>query len=833
MSNAETKNAENKLENLQAISDYCASKIRPQKEDMKSAESKLQNALSVLFAKKSEIVAKKLEEENALKEAARIAEAKANNVEETAVAVEIVETVSIEEEPKTEEIKEVKEEKPASDGGYTSSKTFDISGARPDYQQRQQQPRPQQQQTQRPPYQQQSRPNNNMRTGGGAAPIIEHPKNVKSNNNNDAAKKKKTFERDDAARRAAAKKSGGKKGFDNTFIDENGEVLFRHIKARRSKKQEFVKPQDVKIDYAVINSEEITIKSLSEKIGVTAPQIIKKLFELGDTKTINQNISFEQAELIALEFGVTIELKLDKTAEEKMLDLIVDDAGSSELVKRPPVVTIMGHVDHGKTSLLDYIRKANVVSGEAGGITQHIGAYTIQLNGQPITFLDTPGHEAFTSMRLRGAMVTDIAVIVVAADDGIMPQTVEAINHAKKANVSIIVAVNKMDKPDANPERIKQQLTNYDIVPEEWGGDVIVCPVSAKSGEGVTALLENILLLADIKELKASVNCAAQGSIIEARLDKGTGPVATVLVQNGTLHVSDFVVAGTTIGKIRAMTDYLGNRVKEAGPSIAVAVLGFQDVPNAGDQMIVVKDEKLSKQVAEERRVRERSSISGASSKRTLEEIFKNSADADKKNLNVIIKGDVQGSVEAIKQAMEKLSDSKDEDGLKISVLHAAVGAVNESDVMLADTSDSIIIAFNVRPDPKARQLSDRSGVDIRTYRIIYDVINDITAALEGMLEPTFREEVLGHAEVREVFKITGVGAIAGSYVLDGKIVRNAKVRVLRDNIVVFEGNISSLKRMKDDVKDVSFGYECGIGIEKFNDIKKDDIIEAFSMEKE
>ncbi len=583
----------------------------------------------------------------------------------------------------------------------------------------------------------------------------------------------------------------------------------------------------------MLTSENIPIKVFSEKIGKSATEIVKKLFDMGKFATINDVITFEEAELVAVDYDITLELKLDKTAEDKLKDIIdTQQVDTAKLVKRPPIVTIMGHVDHGKTSLLDYIRKSNVVMSEAGGITQHIGAYTIDLNGEKITFLDTPGHEAFTAMRRRGANVTDIAIIVVAADDGIMPQTVEAINHAKEAGVSIVVAVNKIDKTDGNLDRIKQQLTNYNLLPEDWGGDTMVCPVSAKTGQGVKELLENVLLVAEVMELKANKKCPATGSIIEVSLDKGKGPVATILVQNGTLKVSDYIVAGTAIGKIRDMTDYTGKRVKEAFPSYAVQVQGFSEVPNAGDIMVVVKDEKLAKKVAQERADKERSEMQMRSNARSLDDMFKNVQSSDMKVLTLIIKGDVQGSVEAVKQSLLKLNDDMKEDNVKINIIHSAVGAINESDIMLADTANNaVIIAFNVKAEAKAQALADRSGIEIKHYSIIYDTINDIEKALKGMLEPTYREVILGHAEVRATFRISNFGTIAGSYITDGKVARNSKVRLVRDNIIIYEGVLSSLKREKDDAKEVASGYECGIGLEKFNDVKVGDTIESYILE--
>ncbi len=666
--------------------------------------------------------------------------------------------------------------------------------------------------------------------GGAKFAPIDLPKDTKKKKVNSDKPNKAV---DDSKR--LNKKTMIRKGYISEDIDINSELddnaTIRHFKVKKTKKQEFVQPTAI-IEHAIVNTNPVAIKTLGEKIGKTATELVKKLFILGQMCTVNDSVDFETAELIAGEYNVTLELQLDKTAEDRLKDIMSVSEMSENLVKRPPIVTIMGHVDHGKTSLLDYIRKSHVTSGEAGGITQHIGAYTISVKGEKITFLDTPGHEAFITMRKRGAMVTDIAIIVVAADDGIMPQTQEAISHAREAGVSIMVAINKIDKPEANIERVKQDLTNYGLVPEEWGGDVIVCPVSAKTGEGVDNLLENITLLAEVKELKADPKVSAQGSILEARLDKGTGPVATVLVQNGTLNVKDFVVAGTAIGTVRAMIDDKNNSLKEAGPAVAVSVLGFKEVPSAGDQLIVVKDEKLAKQVASERAKQEREQMQKISSKKNLEDMFKNMAEGEKKVLPIIIKGDVQGSVEAVKEALEKLSNEMSEDGVKITFPLTAVGAVNESDAMLAETANAIIIAFNVRPDPKAKAYAERNKIDIKYFRVIYELIDTIRKAMDGMLEPTFEENIIGHAEVREVFNITGVGTIAGSYVTDGKVMRNAKIRFLRDNIVIYEGSISSLKRMKDDVKEVAKGYECGIGLEGISDIKIGDTMEAFVMEK-
>lgn len=640
----------------------------------------------------------------------------------------------------------------------------------------------------------------------------------------------KAFSKDEN-KKSLSKRDLFKKGYSYDTTLESDDDMARYVKVKKAKKESNA-PQYVKIDHAVINSENISIKAFSEKIGKSATEIVKKLFDMGKFATINDSISFEEAELVAVDYDITLELKVDKTAEDKLKDIIADTKDATKLVKRPPIVTIMGHVDHGKTSLLDYIRKTNVVQSEAGGITQHIGAYTIDLNGEKITFLDTPGHEAFTAMRRRGANVTDIAIIVIAADDGIMPQTVEAINHAKEAGVAIIVAANKIDKTDGNLDKLKQQMTNYDLLPEDWGGDVMVCPVSAKTGQGVHELLENVLLVAEVLDLKANKKCPATGSIIEARLDKGKGPVATVLVQNGTLKVSDYVVAGTAIGKIRDMTDYSGKRVKEAFPSYAVQVQGFSEVPNAGDIMVAVKDEKLAKKVAQERADKERSEMQARSNARSLDDMFRNVDSKDTKVLTLIVKADVQGSVEAVKQSLLKLNDEMKEDNVKINIIHGAVGAINESDVMLADTANAVIIAFNIKPEPKAAALAERSGIEIKQYSIIYDAIEDITRALKGMLEPTYKEVVIGHAEVRATFKISNVGTIAGSYVTDGKVARNSKVRLMRGKDIVYEGTLCSLKREKDDAKEVAAGYECGIGLEKFNDIKVGDIVESYIMER-
>ena len=605
--------------------------------------------------------------------------------------------------------------------------------------------------------------------------------------------------------------------------DEDG-----NFGGRKKKRQQAPapKPEPVKIEKAVITSETITVKELSEKIGKPVAEIIKKLFILGIMATINQEIDFDTCSLIASDYDIELEQNIAKSYEDVLLEG-VDEDESKDLVERPPVVTIMGHVDHGKTSLLDAIRHSSITEGEAGGITQHIGAYTVTCNGRQITFIDTPGHEAFTAMRARGAQVTDIVILVVAADDGIMPQTVEAINHSKAAGVPIIVAINKMDKPTANPDRVKQQLTEYGLVSEEWGGDTICVPVSAKTKQGLDNLLEMVLLQADVLELKANPNRMAKGIIIEAELDKGRGPIATVLVQNGTLKVGDPIVAGMAYGRVRAMMDANGRRATKAGPRTPVEVRGFNEVPSAGDMRNAAEIDKLSRQVAEERRDKLKAEQLKNTQKVSLDDLFNQIAEGQMKDLNIIIKADVQGSVEAVRQALEKLSN----DEVRVKCIHGAVGAITDSDVIFASASNAIVIGFNVRPNASARALAEKENVDIRLYRIIYNAIEDIQNAMKGLFKPVYKEVELGRISVRNTFKVSGVGTIAGAYVQDGKVSRNAQVRVVRDGIVVHEGRISSLKRFKDDVKEVAAGYECGIGIENFNDIHEGDTIEAFVME--
>ena len=590
----------------------------------------------------------------------------------------------------------------------------------------------------------------------------------------------------------------------------------------RLRKQEAMKAKQQPLKVSI--PDEISVGELASRLKVTAAEVVKRLMMMGMMVTVNQIIDYDTAYLIADELGAVVSKEVVVTIEEKLFN---EEQDSEESLKeRPPVVCVMGHVDHGKTSLLDAIRHTNVTKGEAGGITQHIGAYTVQINGKDITFLDTPGHEAFTAMRARGAQATDIAILVVAADDGIMPQTVEAINHAKAAGVEIIVAINKIDKPAANPEAVKTELTNYSLVPEEWGGDVICVPVSAVTGQGINDLLENVLLVAEVKEYKANPDRRAKGIVIEARLDKGRGPVATVLVQNGTLHSGDIVIAGTAVGRVRAMTDDKGKTLKTAGPSVPVEIIGLAEVPLAGDEFNAVEDERMARTLAQQRRTKAKEEEFRANAKVNLDDLFAQIKEGVQE-LNIIVKADVGGSAEAVKQSLEKISN----DEVRVRVIHSAVGGITEGDVMLAAASNAIIVGFNVRPDKGALDSAERQSVDIRTYRIIYECIEEITAAMKGMLAPEFAEKLMGHAQVRQTIHVPNVGTIAGSYVQDGTVTRNSLIRVVRDGIVVFEDKISSLRRFKDDVKEVQQGYECGIGLEKFNDIKEGDILEAYVME--
>ena len=616
--------------------------------------------------------------------------------------------------------------------------------------------------------------------------------------------------------RNAGRNRGGKQSmtFSNKRRQEEAEKM-RRLQLEIAKKT----PLTVKIP------DEISVGELASRMKKTGAEVVKCLMKNGVMASLSQLIDFDTASFVAEELGCKVEKEVVVTIEEKLIDDHQDT--EDELQPRAPVVVVMGHVDHGKTSLLDYIRNASVASGEAGGITQHIGAYQVQINGKPITFLDTPGHEAFTSMRARGAMITDIAILVVAAEDGIKPQTVESINHAKAAEIPVIVAINKMDKPDANPERVKQQLTEYGLLAEDWGGDTIVCPISAKTGMGIDNLLEMVALTAEVSELKANPNRAASGAVVEARLDKGRGPVATLLVQNGTLKQGDIIIAGTAVGRVRQMVNDKGAKLTSAGPSVPVEITGLGEVPEAGAHFNAVADERLARELVEQRKEEEKRKANAPISKVSLEDLFSQIQAGEMKTLNIIVKADVMGSVEAVKASLEKISNEE----VRVRVIHGAVGAISESDVMLASTSNAIIVGFNVRPDAVARESAARSHVDMRMYRVIYDAIDEIEAAMKGMLAPKFREAVIGHAEVRQTYKVSSVGTVAGCYVTDGKIQRACDVRIVRDGIVVHEGHLASLQRFKDAVKEVASGYECGLSFEKYNDIKLGDIVEAYVME--
>ena len=606
----------------------------------------------------------------------------------------------------------------------------------------------------------------------------------------------------------------------NTQQQGTKQPMMKGGKPMPGKKQAPVKKQPLHVEIP----DEIVVSDLAARLKVTVGEVVKRLMMMGMMVTVNQTVDFDTAALVADELGAEVEREVVVTIEERLFDNTEDTAES--LKPRAPVVCVMGHVDHGKTSLLDAIRHTRVTAGEAGGITQHIGAYRVDVNGQDITFLDTPGHEAFTAMRARGAQATDIAILVVAADDGIMPQTVEAINHAKAAGIDIVVAINKMDKPAADPDNVKQELTKYELVPEEWGGDVICVPVSALTGMGIEDLLENVLLVAEVKELKANPDRRAKGIVIEAKLDKGRGPVATVLVQNGTLHNGDIVIAGTSVGRVRVMTDHNGRSVKVAGPSVPVEITGLADVPDAGDEFEAVVDERMARELADQRRAQAKEEVFKANARANLNDLF-NQLSAGIKDLNIIVKADVDGTVEAVKASLQKLSNEE----VRVRVIHAACGGITEGDVTFAAASNAIIVGFNVRPDRQALDSADRQNVEIRTYRVIYECIEEIEAAMKGMLAPKFRENLLGHAEVRQTIHVPNVGTIAGSYITDGKIIRSAQIRIVRDGVVIFEDKVSSLKRFKDDAREVAAGYECGVGLEKFNDIKEGDILEAFVME--
>ena len=618
---------------------------------------------------------------------------------------------------------------------------------------------------------------------------------------------------------------GGKKGQQQNKKD-NGK--FRGNKSRNEEQEKMRRLQmEVarKAPVTVKIPDEITVGELASRMKKTAGEVIKCLMKNGVMAGINQTIDFDTAEFVATEMGCKVEKEVTVTIEEQIIDDHVDTA--EELQTRAPVVVVMGHVDHGKTSLLDAIRKTSVTAGEAGGITQHIGAYTVDVGGNMVTFLDTPGHAAFTSMRARGAKSTDIAILVVAADDGIMPQTVESINHAKAAGVPIIVAINKMDKPTANPDKIKEQLTKYDLIPEEWGGDTVICPISAKTGMGLEELLEMVILTAEVQELKANPNRRAKGTVIEARLDKTRGPVATLLVQNGTLKQGDIVIAGTSVGRVRVMTNDKGRTVKTAGPSVPVEITGLADVPTPGDEFNAVTDERMARELVEQRRQAQKDALAKLNQKVTLDNLFAKMQEGEMKELNLIVKADVQGSAEAIKASLEKLSNEE----VRVRVIHAGVGAINESDILLASTSGAIIVGFNVRPDAAAAANGQRANVDMRFYRVIYDAIDEIEAAMKGMLAPKYEEAVIGHAEVRMTYKVSAIGTIAGCMVKDGKVTRDAQIRVLRDNIVIHEGEVGSLQRFKDAVKEVAAGYECGMSVLKFNDIREGDVFECFVMQ--
>ena len=617
---------------------------------------------------------------------------------------------------------------------------------------------------------------------------------------------------------------GGKKGQQQNKKDNK-------FKGNKSRNEEQEKMRRLQMEVArkapvtVKIPEEITVGELASRMKKTAGEVIKTLMINGVMAGINQTIDFDTAEFVATEMGCKVEKEVTVTIEERIIDDHVDTA--DELQPRAPVVVVMGHVDHGKTSTLDAIRKTSVTAGEAGGITQHIGAYTVDVNGNMVTFLDTPGHAAFTSMRARGAKSTDIAILVVAADDGIMPQTVESINHAKAADVPIIVAINKMDKPTANPDKIKEQLTKYELIPEEWGGDTVIVPISAKTGMGLDDLLEMVIVTADVQELKANPNRRAKGTVIEARLDKTRGPIATLLVQNGTLKQGDIVIAGTAVGRVRVMTNDKGRTVKTAGPSVPVEITGLAETPAPGDEFNAVTDERMARELVEQRKQAQKDAAAKAMQKVTLDNLFAKMQEGEMKELPLIVKADVQGSAEAIKASLEKISNEE----VRVRVIHAGVGAINESDILLASTSGAIIVGFNVRPDAGAQASAQRTNVDMRFYRVIYDAIDEIEAAMKGMLAPTFEEVVLGHAEVRMTYKVSAVGTIAGCMVKDGKVTRDAQVRVLRDNIVIHEGEIGSLQRFKDAVKEVTAGYECGMSVAKYNDIKEGDVFECFTMQ--
>ena len=650
---------------------------------------------------------------------------------------------------------------------------------------------------------------------------LKNPKTEQAHKNNKKMEKNKSR----MTNHEEEYSSNSKKNRDDRNSFNKNKKRNNKKKNKRNQPQQKEVRDFAEVQHHVVMEQMITVQDLAKQLGKKASEVIMKLMSMGVMATMNQEVDFETASIIVDEYGATIELK--QTMEENLLSANEEDDDPKDLVTRPPVVTIMGHVDHGKTSLLDQIRKANVISTEAGGITQQIGAYQVTINDQKITFLDTPGHEAFTAMRARGAQVTDIAILVVAADDGVMPQTIEAIDHAKAANVPIIVAINKIDKPDANPDNVKTELSQYGLISEEWGGETIMVPVSAKKNIGINDLLEMILLVAEMEDLKANPKRSASGKVVESKLDKNRGATATLLVQNGTLHNGDFLIVGATQGRIRAMFDYNGKPLDEAGPSVPAEILGLNDVPVAGDDFVVVANERLAKQVAEQRSQEKHKKEISRGAKVSLEDLFNQIQQGDVRELNIVLKADTQGSIEAIKQSLEKLST----DEVRVNIIRTAVGGIRETDVSLAMASNAIIIGFNVRPDSNAKKLSEKEQVDVKTYSIIYEAIDDVKAAMSGLLAPDIKENELGQAEIRSIIKVPKVGNIAGCYVTDGKITRHSKIRVLREGIVIYDGEIASLKRFKDDVKEVASGYECGISLEKYNDFKEGDVLEAYILE--
>ena len=801
------------------------SKVSKKLEEQKAALKKLSDEIAQKELEQKQEQQKKEQEQARLEyEAKRAAEAAAEVAAAEAEAAQKAEEAKKTEAAKQEQIKraeEKAEKKSPEERGFRKPNSTYQNSRKDTYENRQEKRQPQGERKSAQQAQGEKKPQ--VRPQRVAE--VDIPMGEKGHVSNYDPNKKNYRKKQDVEQTPKNNRKENVRRSNNVSMDDDD---FFRVRKPKNKKEPKKVIEPIVIENAVMTTEMIGIKDLSEKLGKPAADIVKKLFLMGVMATVNQEIDYETAFMVASEYGIELEQKLTKTFEDTLNDVSDDsDQSGEDYVTRPPVVTVMGHVDHGKTSLLDAIRHANVTMGEAGGITQHIGAYQVEYNKKKITFIDTPGHEAFTSMRARGAQSTDIAILVVAADDGVMPQTIEAINHAKAAGVPIIVAINKMDKPTADPERVKTELTQHGIVPEEWGGDNMIVPVSAYTKEGIDSLLESILLIAEVEDYKANPKTMAKGIIIEAKLDKGRGPVASVLIQNGTLHIGDTIVAGTVFGRVRAMMNDKGERLKEAPPSTPVEVLGFNDVPDAGDKLYATEDDRLSRQVAEERQAKIKAEQAKARAKASLDDLFAQIQEGEMKQLNIIIKADVQGSVEAVKQAMEKLSNQE----VKVVVVHGAVGAIANSDVVLAQASNAIIIGFNVRPDSTARALAEKEKIDIRLYRVIYNAIEEIEAAMKGMLAPEFKEVLIGHAQVRQTFKVPGHGTVAGCYVTDGKVTRSCKLRLLRDNIVIHEGEVDSLRRFKDDVKEVATGYECGIGIVGYNDIKENDVIEAFIME--